>query len=177
MGERIQEFISAEEIHAAVAKIAEQIDKDYEGRSVYMVCVLKGSVFFTCDLARQMKTPIDLGFVKYSSYGSSTESSGLIRMDLDLAEDISGKDVIIVEDIIDTGRTLEAMKQEFLNRGPASLKICTFLDKPSRRVNELDPDYTGITIPDRFVVGYGMDYDERYRDLPYIGVLEFTDEE
>ena len=176
MGERITEFISAEDIQAAVAKLAAQIDEDYQGRQVYMVCVLKGSVFFTCDLARQMKTPIEFGFVKYSSYGSSTESSGLIRMDLDLAEDISGKDVIIVEDIIDTGRTLGAMKQEFMNRGPASLKICTFLDKPSRRVNDLAPDYSGITIPDNFVVGYGMDYDERYRDLPYIGILEFTED-
>ena len=136
-----------------------------------MICVLKGGAFFMCELAKRIDLDVSLDFMAVSSYGSGTESSGVVKIVKDLDESITGKDVLIVEDIIDSGRTLAALKEMLLQRNPASLKICTLLDKPDRRVTHVDVDYVCFDIPDEFVVGYGLDYDQKYRNLPYIGVV------
>ncbi len=164
-------LFTEEEIQKKVAEIAKKISEDYEGKKVLMLCILKGSVIFFSDLVRNLDIDCTFDFMVVSSYGNSTSSTGQVMILKDLSYSIEDMDVIIVEDILDTGNTLSYLKKILLQRNPASLKICTFLDKPSRRTQNLEADYSGYTIPDEFVVGYGMDYAELYRNLPFVGVL------
>ena len=175
MPERIEVLLKEEDVDARIKAIGEQISKDYEGKEVHLVCVLKGGTFFMCELAKRITVPVSMDFMSVSSYGNETKSSGVVRIVKDLDEPLKGKDVIIVEDIVDSGRTLSYLIEMLRDRGPKSLRLCTLLDKPDRRVPEADVkvDYLGFTIEDKFVVGYGLDYDQRYRNLPYIGVVEF----
>lgn len=172
MAEKISVLIPEEEVNARIRQIGEQISKDYAGGRVHLVCVLKGASFFMCELAKRITVPVSLDFMSVSSYGSETKSSGVVRIVKDLDEPLNGKDVIVVEDIVDSGHTLSYLLEMLKDRGPASLRLCTLLDKPERRVVDLYVDYTGFQIPDKFVVGYGLDYDQKYRNLPYIGVVE-----
>jgi hypoxanthine phosphoribosyltransferase len=167
-------LVSAEEIEAITEKIADQIDHDYRGsgKKLLLLGILKGSVVFMGELMKKMTLPVEIDFMKVSSYGAGVETSGFIEVSLDLKRDIKDVDVIIVEDIIDSGRTLQKLCSLLENRGAHSVKCCTLLDKPSRRQVEMVADYTGIIIPDEFVVGYGLDFAEYYRNLPYIGVLD-----
>lgn len=176
MKERVETLISKSAIMKRIDEIAEHIMQDYAGKTIYMVCVLKGGVIFMVDLARRIKLPVLMNFMDVSSYGDNTSTSGHIKILMDLDESIEGKDVIIVEDIIDSGKTLHHLTNLLLSRNPASLRICTLLDKPDRREAEVKVDYTGFTIPDAFVVGYGLDYAQRYRNLDYIGVLHFEED-
>lgn len=169
----VKELISEEKVVARIKEIAKQINQDYEGKSVTLICILKGSVFFTCELAKYLTIPVTIDFMQCSSYGADTKSSGIVRLAKDLDEPIMGKDVILIEDVIDSGRTLSHLVKLLSQREPASLTLCTLLDKPSRRVKEVDVKYTGFEIPDEFVVGYGLDYAQKMRNLPYIGVVEF----
>ena len=171
--ERIEVLLSEEEVDARIKAIGEQISKDYEGRDVHLVCVLKGGTFFMCELAKRITVPVSMDFMSVSSYGSETKSSGIVKIVKDLDEPLKGKDVIVVEDIVDSGRTLSYLLEMLHDRGPKSLKLCTLLDKPDRRVVHVNVDYTGFQIPDEFVVGYGLDYAQKYRNLPYIGVVKF----
>ena len=155
-----------------VAELGAQLSADYAGRTPVLVSVLKGALVFLADLMRAMDLPTSIDFMEVSSYGAATESSGQVRILKDLGKPIEGRDVIVVEDIIDTGLTLNYLLGYLADRQPASITICCLLDKPARRLAEIDIDYVGFTIPDRFVIGYGLDYDERYRNLPYIGVLK-----
>lgn len=173
MAEKVSVLLSEEEVDAKIKAIGEQISKDYAGRQVHLVCVLKGGSFFLCELAKRITVPVSLDFMSVSSYGSETKSSGVVRIVKDLDEPIKGKDVIVVEDIVDSGRTLSYLLEMLKDRGPASLRLCTLLDKPERRVTDIRVDYTGFEIPDEFVVGYGLDYDQKYRNLPYIGIVSF----
>ena len=173
MAERVRVLLSEEEVDAKIKAIGEQISRDYADKSVHVVCVLKGGSFFMCGLAKRITVPVSLDFMSVSSYGSETKSSGVVRIVKDLDEPLKGKDVIVIEDIVDSGRTLSYLLEMLRDRGPASLRLCTLLDKPERRVTDVHVDYTGFQIPDEFVVGYGLDYDQRYRNLPYIGVVEF----
>lgn len=173
MAERVEVLLSEAEVDARIQAIGKQISKDYEGRQVHLVCVLKGGSFFMCELAKRITVPVSLDFMSVSSYGSDTKSSGVIRIVKDLDESLKDKDVIVVEDIVDSGRTLSYLLKMLQDRGPKSLALCTLLDKPDRRVVDVNVDYTGFTIPDEFVVGYGLDYDQRYRNLPFIGVVKF----
>ena len=156
-----------------IKELGKQISRDYACREVYLICILKGSVYFTCELAKRITVPVIMDFMQCSSYGAATKSSGVVKLSKDLDMAITDRDVIIIEDIIDSGRTLSHLKDLLSQRNPASLKICTLLDKPSRRVVDVDVDYTGFQIEDKFVIGYGLDYDQLYRNLPYIGVVEF----
>lgn len=176
MKEHVRVMYSEEEVNEKIRQIGEQISKDYEGKKVHMICVLKGGTFFMCELAKRVTVPVSLDFMSVSSYGSGTSSSGVVKIVKDLDEAIEGKDVLVVEDIVDSGRTLSYLLALLKDRKPASLHLCTLLDKPDRRVVEVPVDYTGFKIPDAFVVGYGLDYDQRYRNLPYIGVVEFEEE-
>lgn len=171
--ERIEVLLSEEEVDARIKAIGEQISKDYEGREVHLVCVLKGGTFFMCELAKRITVPVSMDFMSVSSYGSETKSSGIVKIVKDLDEPLKGKDVLVVEDIVDSGRTLSYLLEMLHDRGPKSLKLCTLLDKPDRRVVHVNVDYTGFQIPDEFVVGYGLDYAQKYRNLPYIGVVKF----
>ena len=173
MSEIIRELISEEDVAKKIAEMGAQISKDYEGESVYLLCILKGGVFFTTELAKHITVPVNIDFMSVSSYGGETTSSGIVRIVKDLDTPIEGKNVLIAEDIIDTGRTLAYLMEHLKQRKPKSLKLCTLLDKPDRRVSDVKVDYTGFEIPDEFVVGYGLDYDQRYRNLPYVGVIEF----
>ena len=173
MSEKIRELISEEDVAKKIAEMGAQISKDYEGESVYLLCILKGGVFFTTELAKHITVPVNIDFMSVSSYGGETTSSGIVRIVKDLDTPIEGKNVLIAEDIIDTGRTLAYLMAHLKQRKPKSLKLCTLLDKPDRRVSDVTVDYTGFEIPDEFVVGYGLDYDQRYRNLPYVGVVEF----
>jgi hypoxanthine phosphoribosyltransferase len=168
---QIDVLITQEQIEARIDEIAEQINKDYAGRSIRLICVLRGGVFFMTQLAKKITVPVTIDFMSVSSYGSATKSSGNIIMKKDLSEPIDGKDVIVVEDIIDSGRTLSNLLELLKKRRPSSLKLCTLLDKPDRRVVDVAVDYNGFVIPDEFVVGYGLDYDQQYRNLPYIGIV------
>jgi hypoxanthine phosphoribosyltransferase len=165
-------LLTEEEISERVAQLGAQLEADYAGRDPVLVSVLKGSIIFLADLIRAMQTSLALDLMEVSSYGASTESSGQVRILKDLSKPIEGRDVIVVEDIIDTGLTLNYLLRYLHDKGPASIRICCLLDKPARRLAEIPIDYRGFTIPDRFVVGYGLDYDERYRNLPFIGVLK-----
>ena len=173
MAEKVNELLSEEEVDAKIKAIGEQISKDYAGKQVHLVCVLKGGSFFMCELAKRITVPVSLDFMSVSSYGSETKSSGVVKIVKDLDEPIKGKNVLVVEDIVDSGRTLSYLMEMLKDRGPESLRLCTLLDKPERRVVDVHVDYTGFQIPDEFVVGYGLDYDQRYRNLPYIGVISF----
>lgn len=164
-------LLSSEEVQARVAELGAQLAADYAGRDPVLVSVLKGSIIFLADLVRAMPIPLSIDLMEVSSYGASTESSGQVRILKDLSTSISDREVIVVEDIIDTGLTLNYLLRYLADKGPASISICCLLDKPARRLAEIEIDYRGFTIPDRFVIGYGLDYGERYRNLPYIGVL------
>ena len=165
-------LLTQEQISQRVAELGQQLAADYVGRFPVLVSVLKGSFIFLSDLIRSMPVPLSIDLMELSSYGASTESSGQVRILKDLSGPISGRDVIVVEDIIDTGLTLNYLLHYLRDRSPSSVTICCLLDKPARRLAEMQIDYRGFTIPDRFVIGYGLDYDERYRNLPYIGVLK-----
>ena len=173
MSEHINVLLPEEEVDARIQAMGEQISRDYAGKQVHLICVLKGGSFFLCELAKRITVPVSLDFMSVSSYGGGTESKGVVKIVKDLDESIRDKDVLVVEDIVDSGRTLSYLLEMLRSRGPKSLRLCTLLDKPERRVVDVDVDYTGFQIPDRFVVGYGLDYDQRYRNLPYIGVVEF----
>ena len=172
MKDNIKVLISEERLNARIRELAERITKDYAGKPVTLVCVLKGSVFFTCELAKRIELPILMDFISVSSYGDATKSSGMINIKKDLDDDIEGKDIVIIEDVIDSGRTLSCLTKVFAERKPASIEIAALLDKPERREVEVPVKYIGFEIPDEFVVGYGLDYAQKYRDLPYIGVME-----
>ena len=170
-------MIPENEVDEKIAALGKKISEDYAGQSVHLLCILKGSVFFVCELAKRITVPVTLDFMQVSSYGAETKSSGVVRLSKDLDEPLNDKNVIIVEDIIDSGRTLSHLKNLLAQRHPKTLKICTLLDKPDRRVVDVDVEYVGFQIPDEFVVGYGLDYAQKYRNLPYIGILEFVEEE
>ena len=169
----INVLIPEEEVDNKIKEIGEQISKDYEGKEVHLVCVLRGGSFFMCELAKRITVPVSLDFMSVASYGNDTKSSGAVRIVKDLDDSLEGKDVLVVEDIIDSGRTLSYLLELLKDRKPNSLKLCTLLDKPDRRVVDVDIDYTAFQVPDKFVVGYGLDYAQKYRNLPYIGVVEF----
>ena len=164
-------LITQEELHARVAEMGAQITRDYQGEGIVAVCILKGAAVFFTDLIRSIDLPLSIDFMATSSYGNSTQSSGVVRINKDLDKDVTGKHVLVVEDIIDSGLTLSFLRENLLSRGVKSLRICTLLDKPERRKVALKVDYKGFDIPDEFVVGYGLDYAEKYRNLPDIGVL------
>ena len=169
----IQEILfSEEQLKTRVAEIARQIEEDYAGKEIMLISVLRGSFIFMADLCRAIKLPCTLDFMSVSSYGKGTTSSGQVQITKDLSEDISGRHVIVVEDILDSGNTLSYLLKILENRRPASIRLCTLLDKPDRRVKPVEVHYSGFTIPDAFVVGYGLDYAEKYRNLPYIGILK-----
>ncbi len=173
MAEHVRVLLKEEDVDRRIQEIGDQISKDYEGKQVHLICVLKGGAFFMCELAKRITVPVSLDFMSVSSYGSATKSSGVVKIVKDLDEPLKDKDVLVVEDIVDSGRTLSYLLEMLKDRGPKSIKLCTLLDKPERRVVDVDVDYTCFQIPDEFVVGYGLDYDQRYRNLPYIGVVEF----
>ena len=175
MNEKVSELINEEVVKNRINELASMISKDYEGKEITLICILKGSIFFTCDLAKRLTVPVKFDFMSVASYGSGTESSGRVKIVKDLDDPIEGKDVLVIEDIIDSGRTLSHLMKLLQVRNPNSIKLCTLLDKPDRRVVDVNVDYTGFVIPDEFVVGYGLDYDQKYRNLPYIGVVEFED--
>ncbi len=170
--EKIRVLIPEEDVDRKIGEIGAQISRDYAGKEVHLICVLKGGVFFTCELAKRITVPVSLDFMSVSSYGDDTKSSGVVRIVKDLDESLKDKEVLIVEDIVDSGRTLSYLVDMLKDRGPKSIRICTLLDKPSRRVKAVRVDYTCFSIPDEFVVGYGLDYAQKYRNLPYIGVVE-----
>ena len=172
MAEKISVLISEQDVDARIAEIGAQISKDYEGKQVHLICILKGSVYFTCELAKRISVPVTMDFMSVSSYGDGTSSSGVVKIAKDLDETIEGKDVIVIEDIIDSGRTLSYLLEILQKRNPSSMKLCTLLDKPDRRVRDVKVDYVGFAIQDEFVVGYGLDYAQKYRNLPYIGIVE-----
>ncbi|MBR6309468.1 MAG: hypoxanthine phosphoribosyltransferase [Lachnospiraceae bacterium] len=169
----VKVLLTEEEVDKRIQEIGDQITKDYAGKTVHLVCVLKGGSFFMCELAKRINLPVSLDFMSVSSYGGDTKSSGVVKIVKDLDEPLIGKDVLVVEDIVDSGRTLSYLLEMLKDRKPASLKLCTLLDKPDRRVVDVNVDYTGFKIPDVFVVGYGLDYDQVYRNLPYIGEVVF----
>ncbi|NLJ96264.1 MAG: hypoxanthine phosphoribosyltransferase [Clostridiales bacterium] len=171
MIDNIKVMISEEKIQKRIDELAKQISKDYEGKNVHLICILKGSVFFSCDLAKRITVPVTMDFMSVSSYGDEKVSSGRVRIVKDLDESIQGKDVLIIEDIIDSGRTLAYLIELLGTRAPNSLNICTLLDKPDRRVTDVLVKYVGFEIPDEFVVGYGLDYQQKYRNLPYVGIV------
>lgn len=173
----INVYLTEEQITERVKAMGEQISKDYGEETVYLICILKGSIFFTCELAKRITSPVEMDFMSVSSYGAGTSSSGVVKIGKDLDTTIEGKNVLVVEDIIDSGRTLSYLLQNLKTRNPKSLKLCTLLDKPDRRVCDVKVDYVGFEIPDEFVVGYGLDLDQKYRNLPYIGCVELEDEE
>ena len=173
MADKIRVLLTEEEVNKKISEVAAQINKDYEGKEVHLICILKGGVFFTCELAKRLTIPVSLDFMSVSSYGSDTKSSGVVKIIKDLDEPLEGKNVIIVEDIIDSGRTLAYLIEVLKQRNPKNIELCTLLDKPERRVKkQVQVKYTCFTIPDEFVVGYGLDYDQKYRNLPNIGVVE-----
>lgn len=172
MKESVKVMIPEEDVVQRIKELGRQISMDYEGRQVHLICILKGSAFFTCELAKRITVPVSLDFMSVSSYGDDTKTSGIVRISKDLDESPEGKDVIIIEDIIDSGRTLYYLLDVLKRRNPRSLKLCTLLDKPGRREKDVHVDYVGFEIPDEFVVGYGLDFAQKYRNLPYIGILE-----
>lgn len=165
-------LITKEQIQNRVSELAKQINEDYKGKSMVMVGILRGAVLFYADLAKEIKVPLSMDFMAVSSYMGGTRSSGVVRIVHDLEENIEGRDVLIVEDIVDSGLTLYYLVENLKSRKPNSIKLCCLLDKPYQRVKPVKPDYVGFEVPDHFVVGYGLDYDELYRNLPYIGVLK-----
>lgn len=175
MAEKIKVLITEEEVDARIRELGEKISKEYEGKQIHLICVLKGGVFFMCELSKRITVPVSMDFMCVGSYGDGTKSSGVVRLAKDLDESIENKEVLIVEDIIDSGNTLYYLMDVLRQRKPASLRLCTLLDKPDRRVKDVHVDWTGFEIPDEFVVGYGLDYAQKYRNLPYIGVVEVAE--
>ena len=171
----IHEYLSEEKVANRIAEMAAQISEVYGDEPVCLICILKGSVFFTVELAKRITSPVELEFMCVSSYGSGTKSSGVVKITKDLDVSIEDKNVLVIEDIIDSGRTLSYLLENLKTRNPKSLRLCTLLDKPERRVVKVDVDYVGFEIPDEFVVGYGLDYDQKYRNLPYIGYVEIEE--
>lgn len=171
----VHEYLSEEKVAARITEMGAQISELYGDEPVCLICILKGSVFFTVELAKRITSPVELEFMCVSSYGSGTKSSGIVKITKDLDVSIEDKHVLIVEDIIDSGRTLSYLMENLKTRNPKSLRLCTLLDKPERRVVEVKVDYVGFAIPDEFVVGYGLDYDQKYRNLPYIGYVEIEE--
>ena len=165
-------LFTEEELKTRVKELGAQITKDYQGKNLVVASVLRGSYIFMADLTRAIDLPISVDFMAVSSYGSGTVSSGQVEIKKDLSDSIEGKDLLIVEDILDSGNTLYYLMDVLRVRKPASIKICTLMDKPDRRTQPITAEYTGFTIPDAFVVGYGLDYDEKYRNLPYVGILK-----
>ena len=165
-------LVPEEEIQSIVRRLGEEIHRDYADKNLIIVCVLKGSLMFTADLAKQLNLVSEMEFVRVSTYGNATESTGVVKILKDLDRGIEGEHVLIVEDIVDSGLTLKYLKDILLTRNPASVKICTLLDKPARRKEAITPDYMGFEVPDEFIVGYGIDYAEHYRNLPFIGILK-----
>ena len=176
MKEKVSVLIPEEELTAKIRELGETVSREFEGEDIVIVCVLKGAVFFATELAKRITVPVTMDFMIASSYGSSTISSGEVVISKDLDTDIAGRNVVIAEDIIDTGNTLSKLKRVFENRGAKTVKVCAMLDKPDRRTAPITGDYVGFSIPDKFVVGYGLDYDQKYRNLPYIGVVEFEED-
>ncbi len=178
MAETVKVLVPEEDVAKRIKELGEQISKDYAGKQVHLICVLKGGVFFMCELAKRITVPVSMDFMSVSSYGDGTKSSGVVKIAKDLDETLEGKDVLIVEDIIDSGRTLSYLIKILEDRHPNSIRLCTLLDKPERRVKkDVNVDYCCFNIPDEFVVGYGLDYAQKYRNLPFIGVVEFDGEE
>lgn len=171
MNTNFEVMISQEELEKRIKEMAAELDKEYEGRTVHLVGILKGSVMFMSELAKNMKSELTMDFISISSYGDGTSSSGIVRLNKDLDESIEGRDVVIVEDIVDSGRTLSYVRRMFEDKAPKSLKIITLLDKPDRRVVDCKVEMSGFVIPDKFIVGYGLDYAQKYRNLPYIAVV------
>lgn len=168
----ISVLITEEEVNARIAEIGAEITEKFKGESVFLICILRGSIFFTTELAKRIDLPMEIDFMTVSSYGAETVSSGVINIKKDLEGSIEGKNVIVVEDIIDSGNTLSRLLQLFKSRNPKTLTLCTLLDKPARRETQVPVDYTGFVVPDKFIVGYGLDWDQKYRNLPYIGCVE-----
>ena len=175
MAYHIEKLIDEREVIEGIKKVAEKINRDYQGKSIRLVCILKGGVFFLTELSKYLEGDITIDFMSVSSYGAGTVSSGIVKIIKDLDESIEGENVIVIEDIVDTGNTLSYILELLRDRKPASVKLCTLLDKPSRRTKDIQADYVAFTIPDKFVVGFGLDYDQCYRNLPYVGVVEFDD--
>lgn len=172
-GQNITVHITEEQVNERIAEIGAAITERFKGESVFLVCILKGSIFFTTELAKRIDLPVEIDFMTVSSYGTQTVSSGVINVKQDLTCSIEGKNVIIVEDIIDSGNTLSRLIQLFKSRNPKTLTLCTLLDKPERRVvKDVVVDYTGFVVPDKFIVGFGLDWDQKFRNLPYIGFVE-----
>lgn len=176
MKERVTVLIPEEKVEERIQQMAEEISRDYAGKTVHLIGILKGSVFFVCELAKRLTVPVTMDFMSVSSYGSGTKSTGVVKLIKDLDDPIMDKDVLVVEDIIDSGNTLSYLLKNLSDRKPASIKLCTLLDKPERREKEVYVDYQGFQIPDEFVIGYGLDYDQRYRNLPYIGIMHLSEE-
>ncbi|MDY6351540.1 MAG: hypoxanthine phosphoribosyltransferase [Lachnospiraceae bacterium] len=172
MADRIRVMLTEEELDKRIRELGAQISEDYKGESIFLVCILKGAAMFACELAKRITVPVTMDFMATSSYGSGTTSSGEVKIKKDLDLPMEGANVLIVEDIIDSGNTLNFLSQLFKDRNARSVRMCTMLDKPDRREVDVDVDYTGFTIPDEFVVGFGLDYAQKYRNLPYIGVIE-----
>lgn len=172
MADKLSTLFREEEVNKRIAELGAEITKEYAGKELLLICILKGAAPFACELAKRINLPVQLEFMRCSSYGNETESSGVVKISLDLEQPIRDKHVLVVEDIIDTGRTMNYLLEILKQRGPATIKLCALLDKPDRRVVDVDIDYTGFVIPDEFVVGYGLDYAQKYRNLPYIGVVE-----
>ncbi len=172
MADRIRVMLTEEELDKRIRELGAQISEDYKGESIFLVCILKGAAMFACELAKRITVPVTMDFMATSSYGSGTSSSGEVKIKKDLDLPMEGANVLIVEDIIDSGNTLNFLSQLFKDRNAKSVRMCTMLDKPDRREVDVDVDYTGFTIPDEFVVGFGLDYAQKYRNLPYIGVIE-----
>ena len=172
MAEHIRVLLTEEEVDKRIQEIGEQISKDYAGKQVHLVCVLKGGSFFMCELAKRITVPVSLDFMSVSSYGSGTKTSGVVKIIKDLDLNLEGYDLLLVEDILDSGKTLYYLREILKERNPASIRIATLLNKPARREADIAPDYSCFEVPDEFVVGYGLDFAEKYRNLPYIGVLK-----
>ena len=172
--DRIDVLISEEAVDAKIQELGDRISEEYAGKTVHLVCILKGSVMFMSELAKRITVPVTMDFMSVSSYGDGTKSSGIVKIAKDLDETLEDKDVIIIEDIVDSGRTLFYLREILEKRNPRSLKICTLLDKPERRVRDVKVEYVGFEIPDEFVVGYGLDFAQQYRNLPYIGIVHLS---
>ena len=172
MSDKIRVMFTEEEVNNKIKELGAKIRADMNREAVKIICILKGASFFACELAKRITVPVFIDFMSVSSYGDGTESSGIVRIIKDLDDPIEGENVLIVEDIIDSGRTLSYLVENLKSRGAKSVRLCTLMSKPSRRVVEVPVDYIGYEIPDEFVVGYGLDYAQKYRNLPYIGVVE-----
>ena len=171
MADTIKELISEEQVKERIRELGAEISRAYEGKSLHLICILKGSIFFTCELARHITIPVTIDFITVSSYGNGKTSTGKVSIIRDLTEGIQARDVLVIEDIVDTGRTLSYLMEMLKERKPASIKLCTLLDKPMRRTHPVDVDYVGFEVPDEFIVGWGLDYAQNYRNLPYMGIL------